>query len=1496
MKNFIRAFLPALFVLLQVHFVFAQVAALLPDGMQQYFDNNGNPLAGGSVYYYAPNTTTFQTTWQNSNQTIVNTNPVILDGAGRALIYGVGTYRQVVYDQLHNLIWDQLTSSGASSGSATNFGDGNAVGTIKAWAGIIAPAQYQFANGQQVLRASFPDLLTAITQVESVICTTGSNILTALTDTTQIPIGASVEVSCVPGTSTVTATTNSTVTLSNTATISSAVNATFFPFGNGNGSTTLNVPDLRGYVIAGRDNMGGTAAGRLTSVYYSNNPDSLGASGGSQSTTLTLSEMVGHTHTATVTDPGHTHGLADSVSFGGSGTNAVTGGGSDVQTASATTGITVQNSSVGGGVSQSATLNQSGGMPLSSSVVNIGSGYGSGAKVLTVTGGTCTTQPSFNAIASGGVIEYLSSIANAGSCTVYPPPAAATTGGGGTGATITAAFVGTGAVLATVVTGGSGYATGSNTLTVEGGTCPVQPIANGLGSGGAIVGIASVTASPCTIAPSNPVTLSDGVHSNATANIPFSPGGTGYTNGTRTFTVQGGTCSVQPQFSALVTNGEIVTVGAQVTAGNCSVAPDNPGFVQDAGGVAASATVGSGGSGYTNGSITLTVLGGTCTVQPQFNATVISGTITAINSLANAGACTVTPSNPAATNGGGGIGGTLNVAYTTSGAGASFNVIYGAQPFSNIQPTLTLNYVIKVLPDTSLSTTNVVTSINGQSGTFTCGANVTCTGNVISATGGGGGGGSLIVGTTSITGGVSGRILQDNAGILGEAMTTGTGNIVVFQTSPSFITPQLGAAQATSLNGLTITTTTGSLTVPNGVALTWSGNNNFTATTTGPTSVTFPTTGTLITTSVTSLPSLTGVGTLTSGATGAGFTLALGTSTLTGQVPVVNGGTGLASGTSGGIPYFSTTTTIASSAALTANLPVIGGGAGAAPTVGTRSGTTTEFATVSGAVVNGHCAQWDGSGNAVDSGGTCGGGGGSGTVNAGTANQLAYYVGAGTAVSGLTTANNGTLITSAGGVPSISSTLPAAVQGNITTVGTIATGVWTGTNVALANGGTNATLTASNGGIIYSTASAMAVLAGTVTANQCLLSGSSTAPTWGSCTSSLTVGTTSIASGTTTRVLFDNAGVLGEYTISGTGNVAMTTSPTITTPTFSGTVTGPSGTWTAASGLSVTGGGTGIQSGTSGGVLYFSGTTSIASSGALTANLPVIGGGAGAAPSVGARSGNTTNFVTATGSLTSGHCAQWDASGNAVDSGSGCIGAGTSGGIPYYSSSTTIASSAVLGANCIVWGGGAGVAPKTSTSSCPTVFNSGVVTIPANGVSLLVGGTNTGSVNALSVVNAGTVATAGTSAVMQLSLTAGVQTTYNTTLVGGTTPLVILESGSGITGGMQFQTDAGPIIFNSTNNLSFVSNSNTAITVFTSGGVYIGATAVDPGINNLSVQGLVKTGVTTIGALPSCVAGLAGARYVVNNGQTTPTFLGTVSATGAVVAPVFCNGSAWVYG
>ena len=49
---------------------------------------------------------------------------------------------------------------------------------------------------------------------------------------------------------------------------------------------------------------------------------------------------------------------------------------------------------------------------------------------------------------------------------------------------------------------------------------------------------------------------------------------------------------------------------------------------------------------------------------------------------------------------------------------------------------------------------------------------------------------------------------------------------------------------------------------------------------------------------------------------------------------------------------------------------------------------------------------------------------GSGTVSSGTINELAWYAATGATISGLPTANSGVLVTNAGGVPSISTTLP----------------------------------------------------------------------------------------------------------------------------------------------------------------------------------------------------------------------------------------------------------------------------------------------------------------------------------------------------------------------------------------------------------------------------------------------------------------------------------------
>ncbi len=88
----------------------AEIAQLMQNGEQTFLDANGDPLDGGKVFMYVPSSTTFKNTWQDEGETILNSNPIILDSAGRAIIYGDGKYRQYLTDQFNNLIWDQLTN------------------------------------------------------------------------------------------------------------------------------------------------------------------------------------------------------------------------------------------------------------------------------------------------------------------------------------------------------------------------------------------------------------------------------------------------------------------------------------------------------------------------------------------------------------------------------------------------------------------------------------------------------------------------------------------------------------------------------------------------------------------------------------------------------------------------------------------------------------------------------------------------------------------------------------------------------------------------------------------------------------------------------------------------------------------------------------------------------------------------------------------------------------------------------------------------------------------------------------------------------------------------------------------------------------------------------------------------------------------------------------------------------------------------------------------
>ena len=66
--------------------------------------------------------------------------------------------------------------------------------------------------------------------------------------------------------------------------------------------------------------------------------------------------------------------------------------------------------------------------------------------------------------------------------------------------------------------------------------------------------------------------------------------------------------------------------------------------------------------------------------------------------------------------------------------------------------------------------------------------------------------------------------------------------------------------------------------------------------------------------------------------------------------------------------------------------------------------------------------------------------------------------------------------------------------------------------------------------------------------------------TWASAGGGITIGTTTITSGTSTRILYDNAGVVGEYTLTGSGTVVvMATGPTLNGPVTISEAVGSSG-------------------------------------------------------------------------------------------------------------------------------------------------------------------------------------------------------------------------------------------------------------------------------------------------------------------------------------------------
>lgn len=120
-------------------------------------------------------------------------------------------------------------------------------------------------------------------------------------------------------------------------------------YGAGNGTTTFNLPDLRGRSVAGKDDMNGSAANRIINVF---DGKVLGNAGGTERHILLEAELASHTHSG-ATDPAGSHTHTGNTDTAAGHTHSVTGTAASAGSHSHGIGVTATDSQSTTGVRSS---------------------------------------------------------------------------------------------------------------------------------------------------------------------------------------------------------------------------------------------------------------------------------------------------------------------------------------------------------------------------------------------------------------------------------------------------------------------------------------------------------------------------------------------------------------------------------------------------------------------------------------------------------------------------------------------------------------------------------------------------------------------------------------------------------------------------------------------------------------------------------------------------------------------------------------------------------------------------------------------------------------------------------------------------------------------------------------------------------------------------------------------------------------------------------------